>query len=109
MTVDVSKPDHGPTLTDHEVRIRILERDYVEIKEMRGDVKTLQLDVFGIKSSVAALPSQIESVVRNEIGRHEYTEAKQQSYIMWVLLSIAITIIGSAIYLGAQHFLERAG
>ncbi|MCK7579306.1 MAG: hypothetical protein MZV65_28620 [Chromatiales bacterium] len=106
--VDVSKSttDHT-TLTDHEVRIRILERDYAEIKEIRRDVKTLQLDVGSLKSNVMALPAQIETMLRSEIRQHESTEAKQQSRLMWALLSMAVTVIGSALYLVAQHILER--
>lgn len=98
----------GSQVHDHEVRIRMLERDYAEIKEIKQDVKALQLDVGSMKASVTALPGQLETMLRAETGRHESTEAKQQARIMSVLLTMAATVIGSAIYLGAQHLLERS-
>ena len=46
--IDIAKPDladdhhnHGSRVWDHEVRIRILERDYAETKEIRDDVKSM--------------------------------------------------------------------
>lgn len=110
--VDVSKAtDHSPTLTDHEVRIRILERDYAEIKEIREDVKTLQVDVGSLKSSITELPEQLRShfkyELRSELGAHEINEARNQSRILWAILGLALTIIGSAAYLITEQVVEK--
>ena len=97
----------GTQVHDHEVRIRMLERDYAEIKEIKQDVKALQLDVGSMKQSVAALPGQLGAMLNAALSQHEVVEAKQQSRIMWVLLSLTLAIIGSAAYLVVQHLLER--
>jgi hypothetical protein len=108
--VELSK---DPMLTDHEVRIRILERDYAEIKEIRGDVKTLQLDVSGLKSSISALPEQLrehfKAELKSELGAHEINEARYQSKILWAVLALALSVIGSAMYLAAEQVADRIG
>jgi hypothetical protein len=108
--VDIDKPSK-PDLTDHEIRIRILERDYLEFKEIKTDVKSLQFDVSALKTSVMDLPVQLRTHFSNELSSalraHEIKESKDQTRVLWAILTLAISIIGAALYLAAQYGLER--
>ena len=92
---------------DHETRIRLLERDYAEIKELRADVKHVQLDMGVLKLGVQALPGQIKEVVSVAISRHEGVEAATQNRLIWRVLGITLSVIGAALYVVFQYVVTR--
>lgn len=108
--IDIEKPE-SPTLAmqvhDHETRIKLLERDYAEIKELRTDVKHLQLDLSAVKIGIIALPDQLKSTVRAEIQRHEGVEAAAQNRLIWRVLGITLSVIGAALYVVFQHVVTK--
>lgn len=97
----------GNRVWDHEVRIRILERDYAEIKEIRNDVKAMQLELASVKSVMQELPAHVEIAVDSAISAHEKVEMDNQNKIMRSITMLVLTILGSVLYLVGEKAMEH--
>jgi aspartate ammonia-lyase len=115
--VDIEKREHlvdlveqhhntGNRVWDHEVRIRILERDYAEIKEIREDVKSIQLELTAVKTTMQSLPEFIGKTINAEISSHERFETENQNKIMRYIIGLILAVLGAVLYLASEKALD---
>lgn len=99
----------GSQVTDHEARIRMLERDYQEIKALRIDMQAVQIELSAVKASLLSLPERIKEMMHGEILSHEKVEGRAQNAMVWKVLFLTFSFIGAGGYLIAQWLLARFG
>ena len=92
------KPDDaayriGRQVHDHEARIRLLERDY---SDTRSTLDAMTTSINGLIHDFDNRLSDTERRIRDAFTTHEKTELLNQTRIMTYLISILLTIIGSA-------------
>lgn len=97
----------GAQVADHEARIRMLERDYQEIKALRVDMQSVQIELSAVKASLLSLPERIKDMVHGEILSHEKVEGRAQNALIWKVLFFSFSFIGASAYLVAQWLLAR--
>lgn len=100
----------GAQVHDHEARIRLLERDVLDLlkdfDEIKTSIKEMQTSLEYYSKRMEEQMVSVSDKIRLELTKHENAEMANQNKIMRYLFGIIISAIGGVSLLLLQHLLK---
>lgn len=109
-SVDFPSYRIGAQVHDHEARIRLLERDVLDLvkdfDEIKTSIKEMQMSLEYYSKRMEEQMVAVSAKIRLEMANHESAEMANQNKIMRYLFGILISGGGGVALLLLQHFLK---